>query len=85
MCSMTRGGEYNVLVKFEIYSDGDYWCGRGIGVDVFTQGRTLDELTQNIREAVRLHFEDEIEKGEIIRILSISEFEVGDIAKATGC
>jgi hypothetical protein len=46
-----------MLVKFEVYSDGSSWCGRGIGVDIFTQGKTMDALMRNIREAVELHFE----------------------------
>ena len=65
----------SVLLKFELYSDGKYWCARGIGVDIFTRGRTLDELITNIREAVELHFDEEIERGENIRIFSISERE----------
>lgn len=75
----------SVLVKFEIYSDGKFWCARGIGVDIFTQGKTLDELMTNVREAVELHFEEEIAKGENIRILSISECEVGPDARASSC
>jgi hypothetical protein len=74
-----------MLVKFEIYSGNKYWCGRGIGVDIFTQGKTLDEVVANIREAVELHFEEELRKGESIRILSISETEVGTVARASGC
>ena len=74
-----------LLVKFECYHDGKYWCGRGIGVDVFTQGKNLDELMENIRDAVELHFEEELAKGESIRILSISETEVGSVARASGC
>jgi len=66
-----------VPVKFEVYSDEKYWCGRGIGSDIFTLGRTLDELMTNIREAVDLHFEEEIARGENIRIPSISAYEVG--------
>lgn len=27
-----------------IYVDGAFWCARGMGVDIFTQGTTLDEL-----------------------------------------
>ncbi len=27
-----------MLVKLEVYSDGEYWCARGIGEDIFTQG-----------------------------------------------
>jgi len=43
-----------MLVKFEVCNDGEYWCARGIGVDIFTHGKTLDELTDNIKEAVEV-------------------------------
>ncbi len=46
-----------MLVKIEAYHDGEFWCARGIGEDVFTQGETFDELIENIKEAVALHFE----------------------------
>ena len=72
-----------MLVKFEIYHDGEYWCARGIGEDVFTQGKNLDELMKNIKEAVATHFESEIAKGEEIKVLSISEMAVRRFAKAT--
>jgi len=68
-----------MLVKFEIYNDGEYWCARGIGVDIFTQGKTLDELM----ETVEAHYGELLEKGEDIRILSISEIEVHSTAKVT--
>ena len=71
-----------MLVKFEIYNDGEYWCARGVGVDIFTQGKTLDELMENIKEAVEAHYGELLEKGEDIRILSISEVEVHSTAKA---
>jgi len=45
-----------VLVKMETYFDGEFWCARGIGDDIFTQGNTLDELCQNIKEAVAVHY-----------------------------
>ncbi|HEC75661.1 MAG TPA: type II toxin-antitoxin system HicB family antitoxin [Thermoplasmatales archaeon] len=73
-----------MLVKFEIYNDGEYWCARGIGVDIFTQGKTLDELMVNIKEAVEVHFGELLEGGEDIKILSISETEVHSVAKVTG-
>jgi predicted RNase H-like HicB family nuclease len=47
-----------MLVNNEAYNDGEFWCARGIGEDIFTQGRTLDELYANIEEAVSVHFED---------------------------
>jgi len=45
-----------MLVKIEVYNDGEFWCARGINEDIFTQGETLDELIENIKEAVALHF-----------------------------
>lgn len=73
-----------MLVKFEIYNDGEYWCARGIGADIMTQGRTMDECMENIKEAVELHFEDLLNTGENIQILSMAESEVRSIAKASG-
>ena len=46
-----------MLVKIGIYNDGEAWCARGIGQDIFTQGQTVDELYENIKEALALHFE----------------------------
>ncbi len=46
-----------MLVKIEAYHDGEFWCARGVSEDIFTQGETLDELIENIKEAVELHFE----------------------------
>lgn len=47
-----------MLVKIDTYFDGEYWCARGISEDIFTQGKTYDELLKNIKEAVALHIED---------------------------
>jgi hypothetical protein len=62
-----------MVLKFEAYHDGEMWCARGIGADIFTQGRTLDELMANIREAASLHFED---AAETPSVLVISELEI---------
>jgi predicted RNase H-like HicB family nuclease len=59
-----------MLVKVETYFDGEFWCARGIGEDIFTQGKTLDELHNNIKEAVSVHFGD---TSEPITILTLSE------------
>jgi hypothetical protein len=50
-----------MLVKFEIYNDGKYWCARGIGEDIF-QGKNR-QIDENVKEAVETHFEDEIEES----------------------
>ena len=47
-----------MLVKIETYFDGDCWCARGIGEDIFTRGKALDEWHENIKEAVACHFGD---------------------------
>jgi len=55
---------------------------KAIGESIFTQGGTLDELTENIKEAVSLHFEEELEQGKTIPILLFSELEVTYAAEA---
>ena len=68
-----------MLVKIETYFDGDNWCARGIGEDIFTQGKTLDELHENVKEAVSCHFGD---ISDSITILTLSEVKLAD-AKAS--
>jgi hypothetical protein len=68
-----------MLVKIETYFDGELWCARGIGEDIFTQGKSLDELHENIKEAVVTHYGD---AAEAITILTLSEVKLPD-AKAT--
>ena len=51
------------IIKAEIYFDGEYYCARTLDIDVFTQGRTIDEVVANLKEAVSLHLEDEIDYG----------------------
>lgn len=47
------------MIKAEIYFDGEYYCARTLDMDVFTQGKTIDEAMKNLREAVDLHLEEE--------------------------
>jgi predicted RNase H-like HicB family nuclease len=47
-----------MLLKIEAYHDGEFWCARAVGEDIFTQGQTMDELIENIKEAVALHYAD---------------------------
>jgi len=51
----------NKMIKADIYFDGEYYCARCIDFDIFTQGKTLDELAKNLKEAVKLHIEDDPE------------------------
>jgi len=70
-----------VLVKVETYFDGESWCARGIGEDIFTQGSTLDELYENIKEAVSVHYG---ETDEPITILTLSEVRLANAKASTG-
>lgn len=70
-----------MLVKVETYFDGKDWCARGIGEDIFTQGRTLDEVTKNIKDAVAVHYEDKLRQDKSISILILSETEVKSISR----
>ena len=64
-----------MLVKIEAYFDGEFWCARGIREDIFTQASTLDELYQNIKEAVSVHYG---ETEEPITILTLSEVKLAN-------
>ncbi len=72
-----------MLVKVAVYHDGDSWCARGIGEDVFTQGSTVDELFRNTQEAVAVHFEDRAKPAEF-DILVISELKLNHAPAASG-
>ncbi len=66
------------IIKAEIYFDGKYYCARTLDIDVFTQGKTLDETIQNLKEAVALHLEDEADYSlcEAPSILAMMEVAV---------
>ncbi len=70
-----------MLVKIETYFDGEHWCARGMGEDIFTQADTLDELYQNIQEAVSVHLDD---TDEPITILTLSEVKLSGAKTSTG-
>lgn len=69
-----------MLVKIDTYFDGEFWCARGTSEDIFTQGKTYDELLKNIKEAVALHFEEEVGGGKTIEVLVMSELAVSGVA-----
>lgn len=45
------------IIKAFIDFDGKYYCAKCFEVDVFTQGKTIDETVQNLKEAITLHLE----------------------------
>ncbi len=73
-----------MLVKLEACHDGKFWCARGIGVNVFSQGETFEALLQNAQEAVSVHFEEKLEDGGTIQVLILTETEVTGVFQAPG-
>jgi len=46
--ALNGDGRMPGIVKAEIYFDGEYYCARTLNIDVFTQGRTIDEVVENL-------------------------------------
>ncbi len=69
------------IIKAEIHYDGEYYCGMCLDFDVFSQGKTLDKLVRNLKEAIRLHLEEDIEEssGYIATPSLITMMDLGEI------
>jgi hypothetical protein len=48
------------------------WTARALGPAIFTEADTIDELHEQVRDAVRCHFE-EAERPKVIRLHSVRE------------
>jgi predicted RNase H-like HicB family nuclease len=71
------------FIKAEIHYDGEFYCGVCLDFDIFSQGKTLDELVVNLKEAIQLHFEDAkdeasefIEAPSLITMMDLGEIHV---------
>mgnify|MGYP001605066623 FL=1 len=47
------------IIQFHIYKGDKYYIAQGVDLPIVTQGKSLDELTENIKEAVEVHLEGE--------------------------
>lgn len=47
------------IIQFNIYKGDEYYVAQGVDLPVVTQGKTLDKLTANLKEAIQLHLEGE--------------------------
>jgi len=47
------------IIQFRIYRGEKYYVAECIDLPIVTQGRTLDEVIENIKEAIDLHLEGE--------------------------
>jgi len=89
-----------VIVEFKTYYCDGWWGAHATKHSIYTQGKTVGDLIDNILEATELHFEEEIEKGERITITTTPEppaettpdtpgiqfkYQVDIIAKTASC
>jgi predicted RNase H-like HicB family nuclease len=47
------------VLQIRIYKGDKYYVAECLDLPVVTQAKSLDELTENVREAIQLHLEDE--------------------------
>ncbi|MEG3054790.1 MAG: type II toxin-antitoxin system HicB family antitoxin [Methanoculleus sp.] len=59
-----------MIVEFKTYFCDGWWGAHATEHSIYTQGKTVGDLIDNILEATELHFEEEIEKGELITIIT---------------
>ncbi len=45
-------------IKYIIYKEGKYYISQSLNVDVASFGKTVEEATTNLKEALDLYFED---------------------------
>ncbi|MBU1015262.1 type II toxin-antitoxin system HicB family antitoxin [Patescibacteria group bacterium] len=47
------------IIQFQVYKGENAYVGEGINLPIVTQGATLDEVVNNLKEALALHLEGE--------------------------
>ena len=56
-------------IVFQVEEDPDGgFTARAVGASIFTEADTPEELRQNIREAVKCHYENAADRPKIVRI-----------------
>ncbi len=52
--------------------EGGY-TAKALGLSIFTEGETIEELKKNIKDALRCHFDNEDEIPPVIRLHKVEE------------
>ena len=61
-----------IIFVVEEAPEGGYQA-KALGTAIFTEGENLEELKQNIKEAIHCHFEEETEKPKMVRLHLVKE------------
>ena len=48
--------------KYVVYEEGKFYVSQCLNVDVSSFGKTIDEAVDNLKEAVELYLEDDMNK-----------------------
>jgi len=60
------------IILFKVYRGEKYFIAECMDFPVVTQGRTLDEVVENVKEAIALHLEGEdVKEWDILQDYSI--------------
>jgi len=60
------------IIQVKIYKGEKYYVAECFDLPVVTQGKTLDEVVENVREAISLHLEGEnLEEWDLLPGFSI--------------
>ena len=72
------------IIQVKIYKGEKYYVAECMDLPVVTQGKTLDEVVKNIKEAINLHLEGEdLKEWDILPDYSILvNFELPSYVKA---
>jgi len=72
------------IIQVRVYKGEKYYVAECLDLPVVTQGKTLDEVVENIREAISLHLEGEdLKEWNLLPDFSILiSFEIPTYAKA---
>jgi predicted RNase H-like HicB family nuclease len=72
------------IIQFIVHKGEKQYVAQGIELAIVTQGKTLDELTHNIQEAVNLHLEGEnlADLGLVKRPAVLMNFELPQLVHA---
>ena len=70
---------YQSEIIFLVETDPEFgYTARALGESIFTMANSLEQLRENIRDAVQCHFPDSSERPRMIRLHEVHEevFEV---------
>ena len=59
-------------ISFKISKHGKLYTASAVGFFIVTQGKTLDELSKNIKEATELYFENDSKSKKIFNSFSLN-------------